>query len=141
MVYVLTYQGELAAMQLETGQTRWTRPFSSYSGWVLGQNLFISDSDGGLWALNPLTGQVLWHNQILQNRGLTAPVISGNSIVVGDKEGYLHWFSMIDGHPLARVLVHDGASITAALSVADPIVCVLTQQGKLLAWMRATMST
>jgi len=138
-IYVLTYQGELAAIKLQTGQVRWKRPFSSYSGWVLGKNLFISDSDGGLWAFNRLTGQLLWRNQVLRNRGLTAPVIMGDRLVLGDAEGYLHWFSQIDGHLMARVLVHDGASIVAAPSVAYPIVCVLTRQGGLSAWTQTTI--
>ncbi|MDQ8040218.1 MAG: PQQ-binding-like beta-propeller repeat protein, partial [Rickettsiella sp.] len=32
MIYVATYQGELAAISLQTGQTQWRRSFSSYSG-------------------------------------------------------------------------------------------------------------
>ncbi|MES2998669.1 MAG: outer membrane protein assembly factor BamB [Pseudomonadota bacterium] len=139
IIYVVTYQGELAAIALQTGQIRWQRPFSSYSGLALGKNLFISDSDGGLWSFNRSTGQLLWHNSLLQNRGLTAPVIMGNSLVLGDKEGYLHWFAQADGRPLARVLVHDNASIVAAPSVAYPLVCVLTQQGGLSAWTQTTM--
>lgn len=139
-IYVVTYQGQLAAIALQTGQTQWQRPFSSSSGLALGKNLFISDSDGGLWAFNRVTGQLLWKNQRLQHRGLTAPVIMGDDLVVGDQEGYLHWLSQADGHPLANVHVHNNASILAAPRVAYPLVCVLTQQGGLSAWTLAPMT-
>lgn len=139
LIYVVSYQGTLSAISLQTGQIHWQRPFSSYSGLALGRNLFVSDSEGGLWAFNRLTGQLLWHNRSLQNRGLTAPVIMGNSVVLGDKEGYLHWFLQADGHLLARVLVHDDACIVAPPSVAYPLVCVLTQQGSLSAWTQTTL--
>jgi outer membrane protein assembly factor BamB len=134
VIYVATYHGKLAAISLPTGQIQWQRPFSSYSGLALGSQLYVSDSEGGLWAFNRSTGHVVWHNRLLANRGLTAPVVMGNSLVLGDKEGYLHWFAQADGHPLARVLVHDGARIAAAPSVSYPFVCVLTQQGGLSAW-------
>ncbi len=139
VIYVATYQGNLAAISLRTGQIRWQRPFSSYSGLALGCNLYVSDSEGGLWAFNRSTGELVWHNRLLQNRGLTAPVIMGNSLVLGDKEGYLHWFAQADGHPLARVLVHGGASIAAPPSVAYPLVCALTQQGGLSAWTQTPL--
>ena len=139
VVYVATYQGKLAAISLQTGQTRWQRPFSSYSGLALGKNLYVTDSGGGLWAFNRSRGQVLWHTRLLENRGLTAPVIMGDSLVLGDREGYLHWFAQADGRPLARTLVHDGASILAAPSVAYPLVCVLTQQGGLSVWTQTVL--
>lgn len=139
VIYVATYQGELAAISLQTGHILWQRPFSSYSGLALGRSLYVTDSDGGLWAFNRSTGQLLWHSRLLQNRGLTAPAIMGDSLVVGDGEGYLHWFAQADGHPLARVLVHDGASIAAAPRVAYPFACVLTKQGGLSAWTQTTL--
>lgn len=139
VIYVAAYQGELAAISLQTGQILWQRPFSSYSGLVLGRSLYVTDSDGGLWSFNRSTGQLLWHSRLLQNRGLTAPAIMGDSLVMGDREGYLHWFAQADGHPLAHILVHDGASIAAAPRVAYPLVCVLTQQGGLSAWIQTTL--
>lgn len=139
MIYVATYQGNLSAISLLTGHVKWQRPFSSYSGLTLGENLYVTDTEGGLWAFDRATGNVLWHNQSLQNRGLTAPVVMGNSLVIGDKQGYLHWFAQADGKPLARVLVQDKANIFAAPYVADKIVCVLTQQGGLSVWRQAAL--
>ncbi|MDQ8040057.1 MAG: hypothetical protein REH83_06595, partial [Rickettsiella sp.] len=106
---------------------------------AIGQNLYITDSEGGLWAFNRLTGRKIWHSRSLEHRGLTAPVIMGNTLVLGDKEGYLHWLAQIDGHPLARVLVHDNASFAAGPRMAYPLICVLTQQGGLSVWALSTL--
>lgn len=134
IVYVVTYQGKLAAISLQSGRIIWQRPFSSYSGLAVGKYLFVSDSEGGLWAFNRLTGELIWQQHLLRYRGLTAPALFGNSLVVGDKEGYIHWFLQENGRPLARDLVHDNASIIASPIVAYPIVCVLTREGGLSAW-------
>lgn len=139
IIYVVTYQGKLAAISLQTGRTLWQRPFSSYSGLAIGCSLYVSDSEGGVWAFNRSTGKLLWQQRLLQHRGLTAPVIFGNSLVIAVKEGYIHWLSQLDGHPLARDLVHDGASIVASPVVAYPLVCVLTREGGLSAWTHAPL--
>jgi outer membrane protein assembly factor BamB len=64
---------------------------------------------------------------------LTAPVSSGDSLVVGDYEGYVHWLSKTDGSVQARVST-DGERITNAPVVADGRVYVQTDGGKLIAF-------
>lgn len=139
VIYVVTYQGKLAAVSLQSGRTIWQRSFSSYSGLAVSGSLFVSDTVGGLWAFNRSTGELLWQQQLLRYRNLTAPVIFGNSLVVGDREGYIHWFAQAGGQPLARDLVHDNASIIANPVVEYPLVCVLTREGGLSAWTHSTL--
>lgn len=139
VIYVVTYQGQLAAISLRSGRVLWQRNFSSYSGLAVGNYLYITDSKGGVWALSRSTGKLLWRQQFLRYRGLTAPTIFGNSLVIGDQEGYIHWLAQLDGHPLARELVHDEATIIAAPVVAYPIVYILTREGGLSAWTHAAL--
>jgi outer membrane protein assembly factor BamB len=139
VIYVVTYQGKLAAISLKSGRILWQRNFSSYSGLTVGNSLYITDAEGDVWALNPSTGELLWKQQLLRHRGLTAPVIFGNSLVIGDQEGYIHWLAQSDGHPLARDLVHDNASIIANPVVEYPMVCILTREGGLSAWTHTTL--
>lgn len=140
VIYVATYQGKLAAVSLQSGQLLWQRSFSSYSGLALGQYLYVSDSEGGLWAFDRLTGRLRWHHFLLRNRGLTAPAVNGENLVVGDKEGYLHWFSQANGRPLAHAFVYGDSGIIATPHVAYPFICVLTQQGGLSAWTQTRLS-
>jgi outer membrane protein assembly factor BamB len=139
VIYVVTYQGQLAAISLRSGRILWQRNFSSYSGLTVGNNLYITDTKGDVWAFDRSTGELIWRQQFLRHRGLTAPVIFGNSLIIGDQEGYIHWLAQSDGHPLARDLVHDNASIIANPVVDYPIVCILTREGGLSAWTHATL--
>ncbi|MGC1854294.1 MAG: outer membrane protein assembly factor BamB [Candidatus Aquirickettsiella sp.] len=139
VIYVVTYQGQLAAISLRSGRILWQRNFSSYSGLTLGKRLYITDTEGGVWAFNRSTGELLWQQQLLRHRGLTAPAIFGNSLIIGDQEGYIHWLAQSDGHPLARDFVHDNASIIANPVVDYPMVCILTREGGLSAWTHTTL--
>lgn len=139
VIYVVTYQGQLAAVSLRSGRILWQRNFSSYSGLTVGNSVYITDAEGGVWALDRATGELLWQQPLLRHRGLTAPVIFGNSLIIGDQEGYIHWLAQSDGHLLARDLVHDNASIIANPVVAYPMACILTREGGLSAWTHTTL--
>lgn len=139
VVYVVTYKGQLAAVSLRSGQILWQRNFSSYSGLTIGNSLYITDTEGRVWAFDRATGELLWQQHLLKHRGLTAPAIFGNSLIIGDREGYIHWLAQSDGHPIARDLVHDNASIIANPIVDYPIVCILTREGGLSAWTHTTL--
>ena len=137
-VYAVGYQGRLSALARESGQVLWTREISSYSG--LGAdlgNLYVSTDTGDLVAVERASGRELWRYSELHNRDLTAPTPFGSSVVVGDLEGYLHWFEASTGKPEARV--HAGsARITAAPLVVNDLLYVLTDAGDLVAYRDAT---
>lgn len=135
--YLSTYRGQLVAISLVNGTIQWQHPFSSDSGLAVRQNrLYATDIYGVIWAFNRFTGRVLWKQPLLHDRGLTAPVpLLDDSLVVGDHEGYLHWFSQQEGRPLARALVQKRGSIFSSPEVAYPLTYVVTQQGKLSAWL------
>jgi outer membrane protein assembly factor BamB len=103
LVYVSSQQGSLAAVTLATGQILWSRDIASFTGpLVVGDTLYLTDNRGNLWALQRLTGATLWRQDALQRRLSTRPVAQGDAIVIGDSEGWLHWFDRDSGHPLAR---------------------------------------
>ncbi len=132
-LYAVSYQGQIAAMELETGNTVWERALSSYSGIAVSPKaVFVSDPNGVMWALNRKTGDVLWKKTELTGRRLTAPVIVQGFVVVGDNDGYLHWMSENDGVFVGQNLV-DGKGIEAPPVVKDHIVYVLGRSGKVAA--------
>lgn len=103
MIYVVTYQGKLAALRLDSGSPVWQHDMSSHAGLgVDGSLVYVVDDNSHLWALDRRHGRVVWHQDQLEGRGLTQPVIHAGAIVVGDSEGYLHWLSTKDGHFVAR---------------------------------------
>ena len=59
--------------------------------------------DGEIVALTRSNGADIWRNDDLLRRDPTLPVPFHTTVVVGDFEGYLHFFSGIDGDAVARV--------------------------------------
>jgi outer membrane protein assembly factor BamB len=136
--YAVGYQGRLVALGRESGQILWSVEFSSYSG--LGadlNNLYVSGDTGELLAVERRTGRELWRREDLGHRDLTAPTPYAGSVVVGDLEGYLHFFDGATGTPQARVRP-DSARITAAPLVVNETLYVLTDGGELAAYRDVT---
>jgi len=103
IIYVAAFQGHLAAINLADGQLVWQRDLSSYAGMVVdGVRLFITDDSSQVLSIHVRNGASLWRQDKLQWRFLTAPVVHGSYVVVGDFEGYLHWMDRKDGHLVAR---------------------------------------
>ena len=133
VVYVSTYQGEVAAVGEYTGTLMWRRKLSSYNevsaDW---RHLYVTDEIGQVWGINPDNGAAMWKQSKLLNRKLSAPATVDGYVVVGDFDGYLHWLSHSDGRMVARTRV-GGESITAAPKMANGIVYVLGDGGDLAA--------
>lgn len=137
-VYAVGYQGRLAALARESGQALWSIEFSSYAGLGADLNtLYVAGDDGELLAVERASGRELWRQSLLAFRDLTAPTPFGRSVVVGDFEGYLHFFSAADGTLQARVRA-DSSRITSAPLVVNDMLYVLTDGGQLVAFRDAT---
>lgn len=136
-IYASAYQGQVAALSQRDGRILWSRDISSYTGLALdGDNLYITDEHGAVWCLDRETGAALWRQDALRRRGLTAPAVMGDYVVVGDYQGYLHWLSKFDGRFLARVQV-DEAGMLATPLVRGDTVYALGNSDQLMAWQVA----
>jgi outer membrane protein assembly factor BamB len=97
-VYVVTYQGRLAAVDIGSGRIIWAREMSSYTGMVVDNyRINLSDSEGQVLALNRRSGATLWRQDKLLRRALTRPQLDGPYVIVADYDGYLHWLSRESG--------------------------------------------
>jgi len=103
ILYAASFQGRVAAIDVERGQFLWARDFSTQTGVVLDDKvLYSSDENGNVWALDRLNGATIWKQDKLAYRSLTRPTIVGDYLAVGDFEGYVHLLSRDDGHFIAR---------------------------------------
>ncbi|MCF6337051.1 MAG: outer membrane protein assembly factor BamB [Gammaproteobacteria bacterium] len=103
VVYVSSYQGRVAAVSIADGNVLWARDMSSYTGLtVSGEQIFITDATSRVWALDGRTGATLWRQDGLLKRELSVPVVQGNTVVVADYDGFVHWLARDDGDFVAR---------------------------------------
>lgn len=137
-IYVVGYQGVLAALAVESGQVLWTREISSHNGiGVDFSNLYVSRDNSDLIAMTRRSGRELWRQESLSWRDISGPTPFGSSVVVGDFEGHLHWFDAETGELQARVRA-GGERITGAPLVVNEMLYVVTDGGKLYAFKDRT---
>lgn len=130
VVYLASYQGYVGALSLDNGQFLWNKPASTFQNMAIDDsNLYMTDSDDVVWALDRQTGLVKWKQVSLKARGLSEPVLMGNRIVVGDSTGYLHLLSTKNGELIARTQL--SGAIDIAPAVSGNRVYVMTANGKL----------
>jgi outer membrane protein assembly factor BamB len=133
-IYVATFQGRLASVDLENGRITWTRDISSYAGLTSdGNNIYITDDQSHVWALDRATGNSLWKQENLYARQATAPATIGDLVVVGDLEGYLHWMNKSNGQFVARTQISKNAILAPPVAVED-IVYAYSSDGTLGAY-------
>jgi outer membrane protein assembly factor BamB len=132
--YAVGYQGRIVMLALDSGQVWWGRDLSSYRGLALDDDqVYVATSDGSVVALRRRDGTVLWQQDGLKRRGLSAPAVDGKAVVVGDFEGYLHWLDRDTGKFVARE--HPGGErLSATPLVADGRLFVLDEGGKVAAF-------
>lgn len=137
-IFVVGFQGRVAMLARDSGQIWWARDTSSYRGFTMDeQNLYLTNSDSVVIAMRRSDGAVQWEQDKMKRRGLTAPAIDGDSLVVGDFEGYLHWLDKATGEIVARQKT-DGERITNSAVTDAARVFVQTDSGKLLAFRSAS---
>lgn len=133
-VYVTTYQGRIAVIDLQNGNPGWKRDMSSYVGLGVDfSQVYVTDADSHVWALSRSTGATVWKTEDLAYRQLTAPEPFQDYIAVGDLEGYVHLLSRYDGRIVARVRA-DRDAIRARPLAVDDILYIYSTDGELSAY-------
>ena len=116
IIYVSSYQGKLAAIQVIDGNVLWSRNFSSYQSIVADEDaLYLSSDNSHIWSIDRRTGSAFWKQEALHARKITAPLLIGDKLVVADLEGYVHWLDKSDGILRGRARPTDSRHIAQPL--------------------------
>ncbi|MEZ5457491.1 MAG: outer membrane protein assembly factor BamB [Lysobacteraceae bacterium] len=134
-IFAASFRGQAIAIDSISARPLWNREISSYAGVVsaAGQLLTVDDQ-GTLWSLDRSTGSAMWKQDVLSHRWLSAPAVQSNYALVGDLEGYVHWFSLTDGALVARAQLGDEAIVASPVVSADGVAVVVSTSGKIAAY-------
>jgi len=133
-IFVVGFQGKVAMLALDTGQVWWSHDASSYrSLGIDNDNIYMASADGEITALTRRTGAEVWHQKALMHRGLSAPAVSDDAVVVADYQGYVHWLDKSTGALAARVSTGK-VRISNAPVVAGNLLIVINDRGRLNAY-------
>ncbi|WP_454256764.1 outer membrane protein assembly factor BamB [Pseudomonas sp. Marseille-Q8238] len=132
-LYVVTYQGKVAGIDIDSGRLLWQRDASSYAGLAQGfGSVYVSLSSGSVESIDERSNSALWTNDALARRQLSAPEVFSSYVAVGDLEGYLHLLSQVDGHFVGRKKI-DGDGLRARPLVVGDWIYAYGNSGKLVA--------
>lgn len=128
-VCVRAYQAMIGCVNADRGTLVWNKPAIGAQG-LHGDDEMVygSESDGKVIAWRRLDGERAWVSERLKFRALTAPLVIGRSVAVGDNTGLVHLLSRTDGSPLNR-LTTDGTEIAAAPVLVGDTLVVVTRSG------------
>lgn len=134
VLYAVSYQGNMVAIDLYNGSERWKYNLSAINDFTINNKyLYISDTEGTVWALNKDNGRVLWQQPNLHMRETSGTALVSNTIVVGDYAGYFHGLSNDNGGFVARSKIAN-SRIVVAPQVKNGIIYVLDNSGRLGAY-------
>lgn len=132
-VYSIAYNGNLVALDLRNGNVVWKREYSSYREMALvGQTIYVVDSDGVVYALDKDSGIERWSQAALRGWYVTGPGVLGDYVAVGDQEGNLHWLNKETGALVARAEFDSSGFFVEPINADDKLL-VITRDGELSA--------
>jgi outer membrane assembly lipoprotein YfgL len=123
------FQSAVACVNTVKGNVLWSKSANGSTG--LGgdeSTLFGTESDSKLVAWRRIDGERLWVSERLRFRGLTAPLLAGRSVVVGDESGFVHFLSREDASALNRMAT-DGSAVAATPVLVGQTLIAVTRRG------------
>lgn len=148
VVYVASYDGGVYALDADNGSKVWGRAevtgVHAIARWTQRAHrggddsappeparelLLAASGTTGLWALNPRTGEDVWHTP-LPDGGVSAPVAIAGALLISTTAHGLYLMSPIDGSVIDGI--HTGAGFSMAPAAHGLRAFILSNSGSLL---------
>ena len=129
VVCARAFQAAVGCVNAARGTLLWSKSANGAEG-VHGDDRLVigTESDGKVLAWRMADGERAWVSERLQYRSLTAPLMVGRTVVIGDGTGLVHLLSREDGSPMNR-LSTDNSAIAASPVLAAGNLIVVTRSG------------
>lgn len=127
------FQASVACLDAVKGSLQWSKPANGATGLDGdGQHVVGTEADSRVVLWSRSDGQKAWVNDDLTFRSVTAPLLLGRSVIVGDGQGWLHLINRSDGQVIGRVQVDTTPVVTRPV-VNGKTLIVMTQSGAISA--------
>lgn len=134
VAYVTGYKGNVAAVDMRTGQEIWKRAASSFQSPTLDYgNLYISGSNGVISAYSLFNRKEIWSQDKLEWRQTTGLASLDGYLLTGDFEGYVHILSQLDGSLQGQLQVDDDG-LRVPMIVDGDLIYIYGNSGELAAF-------
>ena len=139
-VLAMGTSGQLAALELRSGQRVWDRAIGGYqTPWVAGQFLFVTTNNADVVALSRSNGKIKWVTPLTQFQDearrkpvlWSGPVLAGNRLLITGSLGDLLAVSPYTGEVMGKVNLRDPVRLSPV--IANRTIYVLTDSGRLIA--------
>ncbi|MBC7611115.1 MAG: outer membrane protein assembly factor BamB [Polaromonas sp.] len=129
IVCARAFQASVGCVNTARGSLVWTKPANGSQG-IHGDDRFIfgTESDGTVQAWRRSDGEKAWSTDRLRYRNLSAPLVVGRSVAIGDFAGFIHLLSREDGSVSNR-LATDGSAVAATPVLANNTLVAVTRNG------------
>lgn len=129
VVCVRAFQAAVGCVDTLRGVVIWKKPAVGTVGlYGEDQQIYGVEGDGRVFAWRRVDGENVWSSDRLRYRQLSAPLVLGRSVVMGDESGLVHLLSRTDGSSLAR-LNTDGSAVSVTPVSAGGTLIVVTRNG------------
>jgi outer membrane protein assembly factor BamB len=129
-----SFQAAVGCVDADRGRIMWTKAIGGTDA-IAGdpELMFGADGSDRITSWKTPNGDVAWTSEAVMNRGVGAPGLVGASVVFGDRDGTLHWFSKAKGETQLRSTT-DGNPISVPPVVVDGTLIVVTRSGGVFAF-------
>ena len=130
IVFVATFQGDVAALDTRTGRFIWKEKTSTANDLLYSRGkIILVDEKDQVLAYSQNSGNLEWFNKDFFLRKLTSPSSLKSLVVYGDFQGFLHALDISQGEQVARKRISRSKIIS--ISAKDENVLTLDSKGKL----------
>jgi outer membrane protein assembly factor BamB len=135
LICAAAFQGRIGCFDQISGNTAWTRDFSSLRGVAMDARfVYAADERGNVAAFEKVRGTNPWKQEKLRDRKLSSPIaVADRYVALGDYQGQIHLLNVEDGAFAARVPT-DGSPINSVMIPLKSGFVVQTANGGIFAY-------
>ncbi len=126
ILFLNSFQGEIISIDASSQQLRWVKKVSSHQQMAEDNRvIFATANDSTIIALNKSDGAIIWQNDQLIRRGVSAPSVIGEYVLVFGNDSDMYLFTKSTGVLAARF------SFPGKRAIGNPIILEDDTSGKL----------